>query len=278
MKQQFNTFRFDTATIDKNNSIKEQSSIAARCFILEFDAGVNLEMVEIPGGSFPMGALASEIGSRENERPVHQVNVSSFFMSKFPITQAQWLAIIPTLPQMGNKFYGSELPVVNVWLEKALEFCRRLKELTNLPFRLPSEAEWEYACRAGTTTPFSFGQSITTDFANFNGQLPYNNSSSGIFKQQTTPIGYFPFANGFGLFDMHGNVWEWCADIWHEDYTGAPSDNRAWLTSGDHSYCVQRGGSWLDGANRCRSAYRVGDVAHNTDNIVGLRLCLSKEN
>lgn len=274
MNRELQTFDFDTVSLDKTGIIIERRSSNARYFTVELEDDVKLEMVEIPSGSFTMGASPDEAGYRENEQPPHKVNVQSFFLGKFPVTQLQWLAVMKNLPRMSDVFYGNNLPVVNVWLEKALKFCTRLKRLTNLPFRLPSEAEWEYACRAGTITPFSFGETISPEIANFNGDKPYNNSSIGIYRQQTTPVGHFNAANAFGVYDMHGNVWEWCADIWHEDYANAPTDGSAWQTNGDHSYCVQRGGSWVDRAANCRSAFRVGDIARNTDDIVGLRVAL----
>ncbi|MBS1796302.1 MAG: formylglycine-generating enzyme family protein, partial [Acidobacteria bacterium] len=133
--------------------------------------------------------------------------------------------------------------------------------------------EWEYACRAGTTTPFYFGERLTTEQANFNGEQPFGNAPPGEFRKRPTAVGSFP-PNAFGLYDLHGNVWEWCADVWHEDYRNAPADGSAWLAGGDRSYGVQRGGSWLDRASNCRSAFRVGDIAHNDENIVGLRVAL----
>jgi formylglycine-generating enzyme required for sulfatase activity len=275
MNRELKTFDFETVTVDKNGLIIERRFSAARSLTIDLGNGANLEMVEIPSGKFFMGAVPDEVDYRENETPLHEVQLKSFFLGKFPVTQFQWLAVMETLPTMSDEFYGSDLPVVNVWLEKVLEFCSRLRHLTNLPFRLPSEAEWEYACRAGTNTPFNCGEMISTDMANFDGNKPYNNSAMGLFRQLTTPIGYFRFANAFGLYDMHGNVWEWCADIWHENYKNAPTDGSAWLTNGDHSYCVQRGGSWLARAGACRSAFRVGDIAHNSENIVGLRVCFS---
>lgn len=275
MQENLLPFEFESVIVDKNGLIIKRQNKIARSFTLKLGSKTKLEMVEIPSGSFTMGSYPNEIEFRANEQPAHQVNVPSFFIGKFPVTQSQWVAIMKILPKMSNKFYGDDLPVVNVWLEKALEFCSRLKLLADLAFRLPTEAEWEYACRAGTTTAFNCGETLTTELANFDGNKPYDNSPMGTFRNQTTPVGYFKAANQFGLFDMHGNVWEWCADIWHEDYNGAPTDGSAWLTNGDQSYCVQRGGSWLNRAGACRSNFRVGDIAHNADSVVGLRVCLS---
>lgn len=234
-----------------------------------------LEMIEIPAGSFLMGSNDSEMEKRANETPQHEVNLKSCYLGKFPVTQGQWFAVMNDLPEIAEGFRGADLPVVNIWLEKAIEFCVRLSALTGEKFRLPSEAEWEYACRAGTTTPFSFGETITTEQANFNGEQPFKETPKGRFRKHLTKIGTFA-PNNFGLCDMHGNIWEWCADIWHENYVDAPTDGSAWLANGDRSYCVQRGGSWIDRASNCRSAFRVGDIAHNNDHIVGLRVCWSK--
>lgn len=244
---------------------------------IEFKLSENmsLEMVKIPAGSFLMGSGEFETEKRANETPQHEVRLQSFYLGKFPVTQAQWFAVMKKLPAVSAEFRGDDLPVVNVWLEKAIAFCARLSALTNENFRLPSEAEWEYACRAGTTTPFSFGETITADLANFNGAQAFRESPKSVFRKCLTAVGSFP-PNAFGLYDMHGNVWEWCADIWHEDYNGAPTDGSAWLTNGDQSYCVQRGGSWIDRATNCRSSFRVGDIAHNNENIVGLRVCMTK--
>jgi len=238
---------------------------------------IKLEMVEIPAGNFLMGSSDRESEKRENETPLHEVNLQSFHLGKFSVTQAQWLAVMRDLPKIPEHFRGDNLPVVNVWLEKAIEFCVKLSALTKENFHLPSEAQWEYACRAGTTTPFSFGETLTTDLANFDGEQSFGQAPKDEFRKRLTPVGCFGVANDFGLYDMHGNVWEWCADIWHENYVGAPSDGSAWLNNGDQGYCVQRGGSWLDRASNCRSAFRVGDIAHNNDNIVGLRVCLTKK-
>ncbi len=278
MQNQLKLFEFETVKVDEKGLIIKRQIKTAYSFNLTLENQVKLEMVKIPSGNFEMGTAANEIQFRENEKPIHEVNVPSFFISKFPITQSQWLAVMKNLPKMSNEFYGDEMPVVNVWLEKSLDFCNRISRLTKENFRLPTEAEWEYACRARTTTTFSCGETITTDIANYNGSKSHKSLAKGKFRKRTTPAGYFNTANQFGIFDMHGNVWEWCSDTWHENYNGAPTDGSAWITNGDQSYCVQRGGSWLDRADSCRSAFRVGDIAHNTDNIVGLRICLSDTN
>jgi formylglycine-generating enzyme required for sulfatase activity len=149
------------------------------------------------------------------------------------------------------------LPVEQViWLE-AVEFCDRLSQFTGRSYRLPSEAEWEYACRAATTTPFYFGETITTDLVNYNGNYTYGSGPKGIYQEKTTVVGSFP-PNAFGLYDMHGNLYEWCADPWHDNYNSAPTDGSVWESGGNtntQSKCV-RGGSWFNDPDNCRSAYR----------------------
>jgi formylglycine-generating enzyme required for sulfatase activity len=275
MKHELQSYEFEVLSLDERGQVTEGYTRQAQCFTIDLNQGLKLEMVEIPGGNFIMGAPPDEVGRRENESPQHQVSVSSFFMGKFSVTQAQWFAVMSGLPQLHEAFRGDTLPVVNVWWEQALEFCRQLAQQSDLPFRLPSEAEWEYACRAGTTTPFHWGRTITTEVANYDGTQPYRELPAGEFRKRLTPVGSLQKANGFGLYDMHGNVWEWCADAWHDDYQSAPRDGTAWERGGDQGYRVQRGGSWRDSAVLCRTAHRVGDIAHNSDHIVGLRVCLT---
>ena len=151
-----------------------------------------------------------------------------------------------------------------------MEFCARLSKKTNGKYRLPTEAEWEYACRAGTITPFHFGETIFTELANYRGtdreykgkMYPgnYGNGLKGIYRKQTIPVGYFKVANAFGLYDMHGNVWEWCADHPHNSYDGAPRDGSAWVTGGNCRYRILRGGSWFLAPADCRSAFRPGSL------------------
>jgi formylglycine-generating enzyme required for sulfatase activity len=152
----------------------------------------------------------------------------------------------------------------------AIEFCQRLSKLTGQVYRLPSEAEWEYACRAGTTTPFHFGETISTDLANYNGDYVYGEGVKGINQGKTTLVGSFKMANAFGLYDMHGNVWEWCQDTWHGNYVGAPTDGSAWTDENDNNYHLLRGGSWILIPQICRSAYRVH--INYRDGNVGFRV------
>ncbi len=229
-------------------------------------------MVFIPGGTFLMGSPEDELEHSPSESPQHEVTVPTFFMGKYPVTQAQW-QVVAGLPQVKQKlnpnpshFSGENRPVEQVSWHDAVEFCHRLAQKTGRLYRLPTEAEWEYACRAGTTTPFHFGETITTDLANYRGtdddslrwSGSYGRGPKGIYREETTPVGSFP-ANAFGLYDMHGNVWEWCEDHWHDSYEGAPNDGSAWLDSEatEDAYRVLRGGSWFNNPWNCRSATRL---------------------
>jgi formylglycine-generating enzyme required for sulfatase activity len=275
MKQVLSNYDFEILKLDHLGRAEANGRGTARILVFNLSDTEQLTMVEVPGGDFQMGASSDELEARENESPTHLVHVPSFYLARFPITQLQWHSVMKSLPQIEEPFRGDALPVVNVWFEQALDFCVTLSRETTHVFRLPSEAEWEYACRAGTTLPFNFGETITTSFANFNGSKPYGESAAGEFRKRTTPCGELRNTNAFGLQDMHGNVWEWCADVWHDDYNGAPTDGSAWISGGDQGYRVQRGGSWRDPAGHCRSAFRVGDIAHNRDHLVGLRVCMT---
>src|SRR5919202_1557272 len=177
---------------------------------------------------------------------------------------------------MGNNpsdFKGEKRPVEKVSWDEAVEFCNKLSQKTRKTYRLLSEAEWEYACRAGTTTPFYFGNTITPDLANYNGNDPYGAAPKGLYRQQTTDVGSFP-PNSFGLYDMHGNVWEWCSDTWHEDYNGAPTDGSSWETGTLRNTRVLRGGSFFCRAVACRSAYRVRELVDCGFTIMGFRVAV----
>jgi formylglycine-generating enzyme required for sulfatase activity len=245
----------------------------AQYFIEDLGNGIQLEMVMIPSGSFIMGSPETEEGSTD-ERPQHQVTIKAFCLGKYQVTQAQWKAVA-AFPQVNkelkldpSRFKGDNRPVEQVSWEDAVEFCDRLSQYTGRTYRLPSEAEWEYACRAGTTTPFHFGQTITTDLANYNGGRVYGQGPKGVYREETTEVGSFGVANNFGLYDMHGNVWEWCQDDWHNNYEGAPTDGSAWLDNEESSdRKLLRGGSWHDSPEGCRSAYRYNsylDLSHLT--------------
>lgn len=244
-----------------------------------------LRMMLISAGSFLMGSPDTELGHNDAEVPQHEVRMPQFFMAKYPVTQAQW-KVVAAMPQINralnsepSSFKGELRPVENVSWDDAVEFCDRLTISTNRQYRLPTEAEWEYACRAGTTTPFHFGETLSTDYANYNGaneeRGAYGPGSQGEYRQETTPVNKFEGANEYGLCDMHGNVWEWCQDHWHDSYEGAPIDGSAWLTNDDEASRILRGGSWFYDPVYCRSARRYNYTRENRINHFGFRVSCS---
>lgn len=263
--------QFEVVTVDHQGQIVDRRQHQARYFREPLAAGVDLEMVEIPGGRFLMGATVTT-GSENAALPRHWVTVPSFFMGRFPITQAQWKALMPNNPAW---FRQADHPVEEVSWWEAVEFCQRLSAKTGRLYRLPSEAEWEYACRAGTTTPFHFGEQITTKLANCCGAFSYDPELRGQCCTQTTPVGSYP-PNAFGLYDMHGNVSEWCQDTWHPSYEGAPTQGEAWIDkSVEHPYRVLRGGAWNAYARQCRSSSRNRNIETFRGNFVGFRVVCS---
>jgi formylglycine-generating enzyme required for sulfatase activity len=249
-----------------------------------------IRMMLILGGTFQMGSPETEIDRSKSESPQHSVTVPSFFMSEFLIAQGYWSVVADTMPQVDIllKRSPSKLtlkgedrtshPVTDVnWFE-AVEFCKRLSKRSGRTYRLPTEAEWEYACRAGTTTPFNVGETITTDLANYRGTDNeevkwsgyYDRGSNGIYREQTTPVDTFQ-PNAFGLYDMHGNVWEWCLDHWHDNYQGAPTDGSAWLSENDDAR-IMRGGSWYVNPCSCRSATRSINTFDSRYYFIGFRV------
>jgi len=265
----------------------------AQYFVEPLELGENmaLEMVLIPSGRFIMGAPKQEEGSEKNERPQHEVSIQQFFLGKYPITQAQYLAIMGENPsRFKDEPDSPNHPVENVLWEDAVEFCRRLSKRTGKEYRLPSEAEWEYACRGMTEPPvaflageskkiyppFHFGETIDAEVANYRTTKVYGRGKEGEYRGKTTPVGSFKVANAFGLFDMHGNVYEWCADTWHSNYEGAPEDGSAWIEHNETSHLL-RGGSWNDNPDDCRSAYRFLNHADYRNYNIGFRVaCLAR--
>jgi len=257
-------FTFDTLSYDKKGNTT-MGKKTVKSYRERLGDGVVLELIEIPGGVFMMGAPSSE-SANDFERPQHKVTVPQFWMGKYEVTQAQWRAVAQ-LPKVKtdmkpnpSAFKGDDnLPVEQVSWDDAVEFCARLAKRTGKPYRLPTEAEWEYAARAGTTTLFAFGEIITTAIVNYNGNYPYL-SPKGEYREKTVPVGSLGQANAFGLFDMSGNVWEWCQDKWHANYKGAPTDGSAWETGNESR--VIRGGSWMYDGISCRPANRNTDYSH----------------
>jgi formylglycine-generating enzyme required for sulfatase activity len=248
-----------------------------------------LRMLLIPAGTFLMGSPDDELDRSSSEGPQHEVSLSSFFMSKYPVTQAQW-RFVATLSQVDQElepapshFKGDKHPVEQVSWYDAVEFCARLSVFTDREYRLPTEAEWEYACRAGTTTPFHFGETITTNLANYDGtdgpdgkwSGSYGQGPKGEYRQETTPVDHFEGANNYGLCDMHGNVLEWYQDHWHSSYADAPTDGSAWLSDDENARRILRGGSWDSYPRHCRSADRFPDGPDARSSFVGFRVVCS---
>jgi formylglycine-generating enzyme required for sulfatase activity len=237
------TFSFEVVQVNSQGEITSRENHQAQYFTEQLgNSGVTLDMVYIPGGEFIMGSSYTKPGKQFQTKPEHRVTVPSFLMGKYPVTQVQWEALMVDNP---SKFQGANRPVEQAFWESAGVFCHKLSQMTGRYYRLPSEAEWEYACRAGTTTQFYFGETITSDLANCTGK-------------KTTDVGSFP-PNAFGLYDMHGNVWEWCADYPHENYEGAPTDGSAWTLGGSHLVRIVRGGAWDSDMASCGSAFRYSD-------------------
>ncbi|MBK7000396.1 MAG: SUMF1/EgtB/PvdO family nonheme iron enzyme [Rhodoferax sp.] len=243
------------------------------------DCDVCPELVVVPGGSFEMGSNAAEqkkaiaAGASKEwtdwENPQHRVNVQSFAMGKYEVTQGQWKAVMGSNPSY-FKDCGDTCPVEQVSWDDAQEYIKKLNARSGKQYRLPSEAQWEYAARAGTTTAFSTGETITTAQANFDGNYTYNGSAKGVYREKPIKVGSFA-PNDFGLYDMHGNVWEWVQDCWNDSYKGAPSDGSAW-ESGACGQRAVRGGSWLDIPADARAAVRYRSDTTFRNNLSGVRL------
>ena len=282
-------WKFQTIEVNDRAEVIAKPDRTVQTFEEEIAENLSIKMIIVPGGSFLMGSPEDELDSYSDEKPQHLVTVPSFAIGQFVVTQAQWktIANLPKVKQKLNpspSFHsGDDRPVERIdWFE-AVEFCNRLTRLTRKLYRLPSEAEWEYACRAGTTTAFNIGPTIATDFANYRGKDDvredqtisgrYGEGPEGVYRGKTTPAETFPASN-FGLFDTHGNVWEWCADDWHENYDGAPIDGSVWDASNDSGSRVTRGGSFGLAPQLCRSAIRNSFPSGFRNSFLGFRILL----
>ena len=285
--------------------ITQTRSHRGKYFTEKLNEIIDLDMMLILSGSFMMGQSEEEkqeiirLYDEEEyqkyfvrELPRHLVTVPSFFMGKYAITQAQWRIVATSYPQVTqelnsnpSKFKGDNLPVEQVSWDDAQEFCARLSNHTKRNYRLPSEAEWEYACRAGTTTAFHFGETIDSVHANYCAQdceinkknYPgtYDRGVLGEYREKTIEVGTF-LPNVFGLYDMHGNVWEWCEDDFYSDYKSAPTDGSAWVESDRESARrLLRGGSWYNIPVNCRSAKRFLNTRDIRTYCVGFRVSCS---
>jgi formylglycine-generating enzyme required for sulfatase activity len=280
-------FSFTTVTLDEQGRESRRQTGQAWQFAQPLAEGVSLEMVRIEGGRFAMGSPPLEKDRMENEGPVREVTVPDFYIGKYAVTQAQWRVVagwekieIDLSPEpsyfpkgkRGRVVEDDLRPVEQVNWHQAREFCARLTRRTGRVYRLPSESEWEYACRAGTTTPFAFGPTVTPDIVNYDGNYPYGKAPKGRYRAETIPVGSLGLANPWGLFDMHGNVWEWCED--HAGgYQEAPNDGRPLIREGaDDQARRLRGGSWFNSSFSCRSARRYGYQPGFSRDDIGLRV------
>jgi formylglycine-generating enzyme required for sulfatase activity len=264
------TCTFETVSVDSNGEIIDRQLGVAECLTESLGEGIALDLVLIPGGKFMMG----DNKHHQDEQPIHQVTLPPFYMGKYSITQAQYRSIMGENMGVG---LGADYPIEQINWDDALEFCSKLSHQTGKKYSLPSEAQWEYACRATTNTAFHFGDIITPDLVNYNGDYPYNGAPKGENRERATPVGSFP-PNAFGLYDMHGNVWEWCLDEYQPNYLGALTDGSALNLSASEGERkrVMRGGAWDYVAKGCRSAVRCSLAPKIRIDGCGLRVVSAK--
>jgi formylglycine-generating enzyme required for sulfatase activity len=226
------------------------------------------EMTVIPAGTFMMGAPENDADRDDSEGPPHEMTLAKpFAVSKFAVTFEDWDACVAAAacPRVSDAWGRGTMPVINVSFGDAKQYVGWLSQVTGKAYRLPTEAEWEYAARGGATTRYSWG-----DYPG-RGNAVCDGCGSRWDLQQTAPVGSFK-PNKFGLYDMHGNIWEWVEDAWHEDYDGAPRDGSAWLRDGDQSTRVVRGGSWRNETQHIRAAVRAGRNIHVRFDTLGFRV------
>jgi formylglycine-generating enzyme required for sulfatase activity len=229
-----------------------------------------MKFVWIPSGSFAMGSPNNEKG-RGDDEILHKVTVKGFYLGVHAVTQEQWQGVMGNNP---SEFKGDKrLPVDSVSWHDCQDFIRKLRDQDKKPYRLPTEAEWEYACRAGSTTAFHFGETVSTDQANYNGNFTYGNGKKGVYRAKTVVVGSFP-ANAWGLHDMHGNVWQWCQD-WHGGYAVKDVADPQGPKTGKNR--VLRGGSWASNPIFCRCANRNFSDPDNRTEFHGFRVCFNRE-
>jgi formylglycine-generating enzyme required for sulfatase activity len=258
---------FETVKVNDRGEIAERKTLTAELFVEDLGGGAVLELVRVPAQIYQMGSPRSQ--GYEDEWPLHPVTLSAFWIGRSPVTQQQYQALMGGLPAC--RFHGASLPLENVSWKEAQQFCRLLSQNTGRAYRLPGEAEWECACRAGSGEAFAFGPTLSSDLANYNGEFTYMQEPKGVYRHFPTPAGSFP-ANAYGIYDMHGNLWEWCADAWHPNYEGAPHDGAPWEARDKTAERVARGGSWHDTPNVCRSATRLKIEPVHGDEITGFRI------
>lgn len=281
------TFEFEAVFIDARGNLSGRDRGHASYFTELLGNGIVLKMVQIPEGTGQIGSPITEKGRFDDEQ-LHSVQNRAFFISKYPITQQEWKAVAE-LPKVKRSidpepacFKGLNRPVEQVSWYDAVEFCARLSQATGRSYRLPTETEWEYACRAGTTTPFHFGETLSTDWANYCGEDRYSKGrtrqgiwykgaygkgTTGIDRKETTEVGQFQAANAFGLYDMHGNVWEWCS--YHEDSSDVPLNQQHLVEENQQPL---RGGAWKSSPSACRCASRLQLSPSYREAFVGVRV------
>ncbi|MEM9212917.1 MAG: formylglycine-generating enzyme family protein [Cyanobacteria bacterium P01_F01_bin.150] len=247
---------------------------------------VLLNLVRILAGGFIMGSPEGEEGRSDAEGPQRLVSVSEFWMGQYPVTQQEWRIVAGytkverDMELDPSHFKGGRRPVERVSWDDAVEFCQRLSQHTGRNYRLPSEAEWEYACRAETKTPFHLGLTLSAKYSNYDAREVYGLGTQGEYRRGTVDVDHFQVTNNFGLVGMHGNVWEWCQDHWHESYKGAPLNGSAWMENTSHSKnrdCVFRGGAWLTRPRDCRSAFRGHNLPAYRRRNLGFRVVLAPQ-
>jgi uncharacterized protein (TIGR02996 family) len=281
-------YRRDLGPEQRDERVRELLASGMQPVVPTIVNSIGMRFALIPAGAFLMGSPASEDRHREDETQ-HPVEITQpFFMGVFPVTQEEYQRVTGKNPSYFSRSGGgktkvrkldtSRFPVETVTHDEAVAFCGLLSECTEekqfgRSYRLPTEAEWEYACRAGTKTPFHFDETISADQANYNGNDTYGNGKKGVYRQKTTPVGSFP-VNAFGLFDMHGNVWEWCQD-WFGDYPQTDVVDPQGAEKGNSR--VLRGGSWFNLPWHCRSAFRYWNLPGFRSSRYGLRVCFFVE-
>lgn len=270
------TIHFNTVQVNAVGATVKTSRHKATIFVEPLGSGVSLKMVRIPGGRFVMGAARGEKEANDNEYPARDVEVPEFWMGQFVVTQAQWKAVMgpKVIVEQNRPYTASRVktplqPIEHIFWSDAVAFCQRLSQRTGRDYRLPSGAQWEYACRAGTTTPFYFGETLSPTLANYNANYTYGLGEKGQYREKTTEVGCFP-PNAFGLYDMHGNVWEWCLDGWQNNAHPTDQSNRIQQLSGQKKSL--RGGSWFYLPSNCRSAYHLTYPFHNRTDDIGFRV------
>jgi len=294
--QKLESYSFTSARVDNLGQVTSYEATGLKYTepALQLPPGaVPLEMASIPGDSFMMGQRENGLTGegRENEKPSHLVTVPSFFVGRYPITQAQYEAVMGINPNQrmatiwdGSqwlvdhpipvRFDGMNKPAIAISFEDTQEFIRKLNQITGKHYRLPTEAEWEFVARAGTTTDYCYGDIITPQVVNFDGTSSPHQPSRATCPNGTLDVNTL-YPNPWGLYHIHGNVWEWVEDCWHKNYSGAPTDGSAWIRDGVSEQRVVRGGSWANRYDRARSSYRSQDSSISHFNSNGFRIALS---